>query len=352
MKTSLDCIPCFFRQALDAIRLVTDDEVIHERVLREVLRAASEMDLRQSPPAMGQRIHRLIRSLTGQSDPYREAKYRHNRLVLELYPKARVLVRSSASPLETALRLAIAGNVIDMGVNARLDEARVSKVIEEALSTPLDGDVRAFAEALLRARKILYLADNAGEIAFDRLLLEHMPVEKVTVAVRGSPVINDATIADAQAAGLPGLVEVIDNGSDAPGTILEDCSAECRRRFDEADLIIAKGQGNYETLNEVEKDIFFVFKAKCPVIADAAGCRVGSPALRRSGCRTSGKRMVDDRAERQQDVLLVPAGAVAERRRDRTEYPVRPLCRPRCRFQHGLRGAGHDTHREGPCSGT
>ena len=282
MKTFFDCIPCFVRQALDSVRLVTDDEVVHERLLREVLRAASEMDLRQSPPAMGQHIHQLIRRLTRQRDPYGEIKQRHNRLALELYPKLRALVRGSGSPLETALRLAIAGNVIDLGVNARLDESSVSEAIEGALSAPLNGDVGAFAEAVSSARRILYLADNAGEIAFDRLLIEQMPVEKVTLAVRGAPVINDATMVDAQVAGIPGLVEVIDNGSDAPGTILEDCSPEFRRRFDRADLIVAKGQGNYETLGDVPKDIFFVLKAKCPVIARHLGCHVGSLVLQRS----------------------------------------------------------------------
>ena len=282
MKTFFECIPCFVRQALDSVRLVTDDEVVHERLLREVLHATSEMDLRQSPPVMGQRIHRLIRSLTGQADPYREIKYRHNRLALELYPKLRAIVRDSDRPLETALRLAIAGNVIDLGANAGLDESCVSEVVEGALSAPLNGDVRAFVEAVSGARMILYLADNAGEIAFDRLLLEQMPVEKVTVAVRGAPVINDATMVDAQVAGVLGLVEVIDNGSDAPGTILEDCSPEFRRRFDQADLIVAKGQGNYETLGEVAKDIFFVLKVKCPVIARDLGCRLDSLIVWRS----------------------------------------------------------------------
>jgi len=282
MKTFFDCIPCFVRQALDSVRLVTDDGEVHERLLREVLRAASEMDLRQSPPAMGQRIHRLIRGLTGQDDPYREMKGRCTRLALELYPKLRARVRASAYPLETALRLAIAGNVIDMGVNAHFDASQLHEAIEDALVAPLDADVRAFAGALSGARGILYLADNAGEIVFDRLLLEQMPVEKVTMAVRGSPVINDVTITDTQAAGIPGLVEVIDNGSDAPGTILDDCSAEFRRRFDQADMIVAKGQGNYETLNDVDKDIFFVLKAKGPVIARDLGCRVGSLILWRS----------------------------------------------------------------------
>jgi uncharacterized protein with ATP-grasp and redox domains len=288
MRTCLDCIPCFFRQALDSVRLATDDAVVHERLLREVLRAVSEMDLRQAPPAMGQRIHRLIRGLTRQPDPYREVKHRFNRSALELLPKLKVRVAHSANPLEAALRLAIAGNTMDMGVNSHLDETHVHEAIEDALSAPLDGDVGGFFEALSGAQRILYLADNAGEIVFDRLLLEQMPVEKVTVAVRGSPVINDVTIADTQAAGIPGLVEVIDNGSDAPGTILDDCSAEFRRRFDKADLIIAKGQGNYETLNDVPKDIFFVLKAKCPVIARHLGCRVGSLILRRSPAAPTG----------------------------------------------------------------
>jgi uncharacterized protein with ATP-grasp and redox domains len=261
---------------------MTDDAAIHERLLRRLLRGVSKMDLRQPPPVMGQYIHRLIRRLTGQDDPYRQIKQRHNRLALELYPKLRTIVRESADPFETALRLAIAGNVIDLGANPGLDDACVSEGIEHALSARLDGDVHALEHAVAQAQRILYLADNAGEIAFDRLLLEQMPVERATVAVRGSPVINDATIADTQAAGIPGLVEVIDNGSDAPGTILEDCGTEFRRRFDRADLIIAKGQGNYETLSDVPKDIFFVLKAKCPVIADHLGCRVGSLILRRS----------------------------------------------------------------------
>jgi uncharacterized protein with ATP-grasp and redox domains len=179
MKTFFDCIPCFVRQALDSVRLVTNDEEVHERLLREVLRAAGGMDLRQSPPAMGQRIHRLIRSLTGQDDPYREMKNRSTRLVLESYPKLHARVVASARPLETALRLAIAGNVMDMGVNAHFDESHLHEAIEDALSAPLDGDVRVFAEALSSARTLLYLADNAGEIVFDRLLLEQMPVDKV-----------------------------------------------------------------------------------------------------------------------------------------------------------------------------
>jgi uncharacterized protein with ATP-grasp and redox domains len=129
------------------------------------------------------------------------------------------------------------------------------------------------------AQNILYLVDNAGEIAFDRLLIEQLPTEKITVVVKGKPVINDATMEDAEFVGLTDIVEVIDNGSDAPGTILETCSQNFRDRFEEADLVIAKGQGNYETLSDLDKNIFFILKAKCPVIARDIGCEIGDMIL-------------------------------------------------------------------------
>lgn len=262
--------------------MITSDEAIHERLLREVLRVLGEMNLRQSPPAMAQRIHRLIRELTGQADPYREIKDRFNRLALDIYPQLKVQIEGSDDRLEMAVRLAIAGNVIDMGVNDHLSDKQVHEAIDHALTAPFDANVAAFAEVTSSAKTILYLADNAGEIVFDKLLIEQLPLEKVTVAVKGLPIINDATMADAETAGLTELVEVIDNGSDAPGTILDDCSEAFRQRFDEADLVIAKGQGNYETLSDVDKDIFFILKAKCSVIARDLGCQVGSLILRRS----------------------------------------------------------------------
>ncbi len=284
MKTFFDCIACFVRQSLEAVRITTPDEAVHEQLLREVLRVLGEMDMRQSPPAMAKRIHRLIREMTGQADPYRADKERFNRLALDVYPELKARVGRSANPLETAVRLAIAGNVIDLGVNHHLTDEQVHEAIDHALDAPFETDMAAFGEAASSAGNILYLADNAGEIVFDRLLIEQLPVEKVTVAVKGSPIINDATMEDAEATGLTELVKVVDNGSDAPGTILDDCSEAFRRRFNEADLVIAKGQGNYETLSEAGKDIFFILKAKCPVIARDLGCSVGSLVLRRSSC--------------------------------------------------------------------
>jgi uncharacterized protein with ATP-grasp and redox domains len=144
--------------------------------------------------------------------------------------------------------------------------------------TDLDG----FRNAAAAAKDILYIADNAGEIVFDRLLIKQIGPEKITFVVKGGPIINDATIEDAQAAGLTDLMKVIDTGDDAPGTILEFCSEDFQHCFEAADLVIAKGQGNYETLSNIDKNIFFLVKAKCPVIARDLGCEVGETILQKS----------------------------------------------------------------------
>jgi uncharacterized protein with ATP-grasp and redox domains len=283
MHIFLDCIPCFVRQALDAARLATDDKKIHEQVLRKVLALAKDLDMSQSPPVIGQKIHRLIRELVGTEDPYRDVKRRFNNAALRLYPKMRTHIIESKNKLETAIRLAIAGNIIDFGVNGELQESELEKTISECLAIEFyDTQLSLFKQALNDAEEILYIADNAGEIIFDRLLIEQLPIEKVTIAVKGSPVINDATREDATLAGLHRIVEVIDNGSDGPGTILETCSQVFVDRFEKADLVIAKGQGNYETLSDIDKNIFFVLKAKCHVIARDLDCDVGEMILRKS----------------------------------------------------------------------
>ena len=292
MKIYLDCIPCFLRQALDSVRLVTDDESIHEQILYDVLQLSKNLNFHQTPPAIGQQIHRRIRELTGDSDPYRDLKKRHNQFAMELYDLLEPTVHSTEGPLETAVRLAIAGNIIDLGVKTSVSDSDIQKTINDSLIASFDQamveQLRLDAEG---AQNILYLADNAGEIAFDRLLIEQLPTEKITVVVKGKPVINDATMDDAKFVGLTDIVKVIDNGSDAPGTILETCSQRFRDQFESADLILAKGQGNYETLSDLDENIFFILKAKCPVIARDIGCKIGDMILSRNGCvnKDSGK---------------------------------------------------------------
>lgn len=282
MKTVLDCLPCFVRQALDAARLVSDDPAVHEKIVRELLEWVGWMDMKQSPPALAQRIHRRLREIVGSGDPYAAVKERQNRMALGLIPSLRRDLEKTADPLATAVKMAVAANIIDLGAKTGLTEEEVLATMKNASDTELVGDLPAFREAVARARNILYLTDNAGEIVVDRLLIERLAPMRVTVAVRGAPVINDALVADARAAGLHDIVEIIDNGSDAPGTILPDCSELFRQRFAAADLIISKGQGNYESLADEPRNIYFLFKVKCPVIAAHARLPVGSHAMSRA----------------------------------------------------------------------
>jgi uncharacterized protein with ATP-grasp and redox domains len=291
MKTALDCIPCILRQSLEAARFVSDDPGIHEQVMRHVLRMTVELDMNQPPPVVGQAIHRKLRQMTGVRDPYRSAKWRFNQMAMDILPELITAMKQAPEPLLAAARLAIAANVMDLGVAGDHTEAETRAALRGSLCAPIHGDWREFCRAVADASNILYLTDNAGEIAVDRLLIEELGPGRVTVAVRGSPVINDATIADAHELHLDELVEVIDNGSDAPGTVLEDCSPLFRERFNKSDLIIAKGQGNFETLSNVSGNIFFLLKVKCLVIASHVGLPIGTHALVWSKRLNSHKRM-------------------------------------------------------------
>lgn len=257
MRSGLDCMPCFIRQALDAARFVSADPAVHERVLRRVLVELSDLDYAASPPEIGARVHRLVRELSGSSDPYAETKRRFTERALAVYPKLRARVAESEDPFVAALRLAAAGNIIDLGANGSLRDADVEAALEQASSVPVDDRaVESLRAACGRAESILYLADNAGEIVFDRLLLEQLPARRVQVAVKGGAVINDATRVDAEQAVIGESVEIIDTGSDTPGVVLSEVSDEFRLAFDTADVVIAKGQGNYEALSTAPREVF------------------------------------------------------------------------------------------------
>jgi uncharacterized protein with ATP-grasp and redox domains len=279
VRTFLDCIPCFVRQGLEAARHATEDPVVHERIVRDVLRMAAELDLARPPPFVGQLIHRRLRELLRVSDPYLEAKRAANRMAMDALPELAEAVRAASDPLVVAARLAIAANAIDMGVSTALTDAQVHAALHTSQRGPYCGDDDEFRRMAEDARDILYLADNAGEIAVDRLLVEVLGPERVTVAVRGGPVLNDATLDDAREVGMHELVELVDNGSDAPGTILADCSTSFQERFARADVVLAKGQGNYETLGDVDKKLAFLFKVKCPLVSDHVGVPLGTHAL-------------------------------------------------------------------------
>jgi uncharacterized protein with ATP-grasp and redox domains len=276
MKTQYDCIPCLVRQASEALAMVVEDKKQREQIMRQLLAQIASAKWTGTPPALAQLLHRTIREMTANKDPYISIKHEMNRIASELIPRRREMIKNSDNPHELAVRLAIVGNLLDSGAKTQISAKELPQHLERLIVQELRGDAENLFSAAERADNILYLADNAGEVYFDRLLLEVLPTKKIIFAVKGSPVINDATMEDAVAAGIHEIARIISNGSDAPGTILDDTSHEFKACFERADLIISKGQGNYETLSDSRKSICFLLAVKCPVIAK----HIGEPAGR------------------------------------------------------------------------
>lgn len=280
MRTYLDCYPCFLRQALDAARFAGASGEAQVQVIQETLELLQTLDPTSTPPEVGEVIHRAVRERVAHSDPYREVKRIATEAALRLRPWIGVQIAGAADPFERAVRIAIAGNVIDFGPSAEYDlEGALAEVTEHPLTI---NDLGALRSALTRASSVLYIADNAGETVFDRALIEILDLD-VTYAVKGAPVLNDATLEDAEAAGLAGCASLLSTGSDAPGTILDRTSAEFRRAYEAAEVILAKGQANYETLSPGDPRVFFLLKAKCPVIARDLGVEPGSLIVKQGG---------------------------------------------------------------------
>lgn len=282
METSFECVPCLARQAAEAATICTKDNEERITILRQALRLLAEADLHQSPPALARQLHRMLREETGNADPYRGIRDEMNRLALGEMNRWRRMLRKAADPLDMVVRLSAAGNLLDSAAKSEAHHENLPKLFSTLKKRPLAGDPHLLFRLARQASRILLLADNAGEIVFDRLLVEMLPPGKVTVAVRGAPIINDALREDAETAGLARIATIISNGTDAPGTLLDECPAEFRKEFEKADLIISKGQGNYESLTHVRAPIFFIFTVKCPLIATRAGAPVGSMVARPS----------------------------------------------------------------------
>lgn len=279
MRSSLDCIPCFLRQALEATRHVTDDATVQRDVLIQAAGLISALPLHATPIELGKHFHRVVRDVTGVDDPYRLAKRRDNDRVLALLPDLRRAVVSSDDPLESALQLAASGNAIDLAVRPQIDSRRAFESAADR-STTME-DYSRFRERLAQTDEVLYLGDNAGEIVADRLVVEQLVRlgKGVTFAVRGRPIINDVTFEEASYVGMNQIADVVSTGSDGPGTALPLCLPEFVERFRRARLILAKGQGNFEGLSEEDAPIFFLLQVKCAVVQRELGIDIGKHAF-------------------------------------------------------------------------
>jgi len=279
MRAAPECYPCFFTQILKTGRLLClSQEQMQEAISRFCLKL-TQTSPQDTPAGMGRDLYLILSEMSGVQDPYREIKERCTRLALELYPDLKKRVARAEDPLKEAFLIAVAGNFIDFGTNEQVDiKTGLKEILNQHFLIDHTAELRA---ELKQAREILMLGDNAGETVFDRILIEELG-KPVRYVVRESPMINDAVREDAEMAGIDRVAEIVSSGCVAPGTIREYCSPDFWRELSRADLIISKGQGNFEGLSDEPLPIFFLLKAKCLPVAREIGVPKGGILLLKS----------------------------------------------------------------------
>ena len=285
MKLFLDCIPCFQKQVLFTVKDL--DDKLKSKILRKVMILLCDTSWELTPDEIANKAYNLIREETGIADPYKQIKKQSNKMAMELYQKLKTEMKSirQKDRLYIAANLAIAGNIIDYGPAFEFD---LGKTIKEVLNKePAINDFDILSEKVMSAESLLYFADNAGEIALDKMFIQEMitirgkPFNHISFVVKGGPIINDAMIEDAYEVGIDKLPNVvfykIGNGQEGTGpNRWEDVVKEWIK---EHDLVISKGQGNFEGLSE-NSNIFFMLIAKCPVIAKEIGVNVKDTVIK------------------------------------------------------------------------
>ena len=286
MKMHADCLPCVVSQAVKTADLVGIQD--KSEIMRRVFARLSQADFeRVTTPELFGDIFRLMKEETGDPDPYRATRAYYNDMFLRRLPSLREEIGRSPDPFWESVRYAIIGNIVDFGPahNWLLEdiEARIGELRRQPLYID---DTAALRKDILGAKTLLYLGDNCGEICFDRLLIERIralnPACRVYFAVRGEPVVNDSIEADACAVGMDEVADIVSNGDHAMGTVLHNTSPAFQRIYRQADLVIAKGQANYECLSEEMGSVYFLLMAKCHVIADDVGVPVGKMVCMKS----------------------------------------------------------------------
>lgn len=278
MKATADCIPCIESFVLRSARQVSEDDWLQRKVLLDTMDVLRSSSYDRSPPEICYEVLKAANKMLGVSDPYKDVKKELNKLSMPVAAKADKIIHGADDPLYSALKFACAANLLDVGV---LEEASPGEIIEVAKDRTFEVDnYEQLREDLEGAKSVFYILDNAGEIAFDKLVVQQLIDKDVTCVVKRSPVLNDATSEDAEAVSLSNLCDVIDPGADFIGLPLDLCSGEFKEAFNAADVVIAKGQANFETLESASsKSIYFVLVAKCPVVSGRLGVKTGDMVL-------------------------------------------------------------------------
>ena len=279
MKLYLDCIPCFQKQALFVTKDL--DEKLRSKILRKVIHYLYNIEWETSPDELSQHIYELIKKETGIDDPYLEIKKQSTQEAKKFYPRLKEKLQGINDDEErfyTAVLIAIAGNIIDFGPQIKIDlQKTLSEVLEK---DPGINDIGLLYKKIHTSETLLYFADNAGEIVFDKIFIEEMiairkrPFKKISFVIKGIPIINDAMIVDADESEIDKLPNIVylklGNGDSQTGYKRKDKIVE--QWIDQHDLVISKGQGNFEGLNNY-KGIFFLLMAKCSIIANELGVK-------------------------------------------------------------------------------
>jgi hypothetical protein len=262
--------------------MVTQDEKIQRKTINAILSILSDVSVDTNPVEIAHAVHLRVKSIIGEDDPYKEVKRKQNELALRYESTLGAQIAEMSDPLKAALLLSALGNAIDLAPDHPVPD--IYKKSSERISRGFAwDDYKLFLERLEQSKSLLYLGDNAGEIVWDRLLVKKMLERfnlKMTYVVRGLPILNDVTLEDAHFVKMDKTVKVISNGFDAPGTLLDRCSEEFLNTYQKSDLILSKGQGNYESLSGEDRPIFFLLQVKCPVIARDIHCDVGDLVLK------------------------------------------------------------------------
>ncbi len=277
MKVHAECYECFIGQAVRSARLHKSDRHDLLKPVQSVVKVLQDIDIELPPPLISEDVYGTIKRTLGIDDPYREIKKKYNDIALGYQDFMEKEVFNSDNPLLFAIRLALAGNIIDFG--SQVGKFDLESTIEDTIHNPLDlTDFDRFVVELERAKNVVLLLDNAGEIVFDKILVETIkklyPNVNISAIVRGGPIINDVTVEDVKYVGLDRVANVVDSGQVIPGFWPKTASLKAREVFNGADIVISKGQGNFETLSEIyDKRVYFLFLIKCDVVARYLGMK-------------------------------------------------------------------------------
>ncbi|MDD6217150.1 MAG: ARMT1-like domain-containing protein [Roseburia sp.] len=286
MKMQEKCLPCVVNQAIKVADMVGMKE--KGNLLRRVFSYLSKVDYNAitSPELIGE-IFSIIKEETGNQDPYKETRQKYNKMFLERLPAYEKEIEQSKNPFEEAVKYAIIGNVIDFNPIHELTILDVERHFKRLKGENLEiNDAALLRKELETAKTILYLGDNCGEICLDKILLRKIkamnPKVQIFFATRGAAVVNDSIEEDAYLVGIDEVATVVSNGDSSLGTVLSRTSKEFLQIYEKADVVIAKGQANYECLSTEKKNIYFLLMTKCQAIAKDIGAPEMKMILKRS----------------------------------------------------------------------